>query len=436
MGGSRLVLARYARPEMARLWTDTEKFASWARVEILVCEAWSEIGTIPADVVSIIRGSPVPSPERVAQYEKERDHELLAFLAAYTEGMPSIASRWLHFGVTSYDIVDTALGRTLADACDLLIAASEQLRSALARRAIEHWDTLCVARTHGVHAEPTTFGHKMAGIAAAVDRSVRRLAAARAAIAVGTISGPVGTYSSVDPRVESFVCERLSLRPELFPSQVVARDRHAEVLNAVAVLGAVVEQLGLELRLLQRTEVREIEEPRTAAYQGSSAMPHKRNPTTSERICGLARLLRANAGAALENVAMWHERDLAHSSVERITLPDSLTIAHFQVHTAIEVIDGMRVFPEKMLENLNSTNGLIYSAPIMLEMVANGSDRDSSYRAVQAASLESWESGRHLHEILRERNVTVAATTFDHQAFLGSRTELRARLEEFIHVEY
>lgn len=435
MGPASRMIPRYSLPEMSALWTDEAKYASWARVEVLVCEAWAALGVVPETALGEIRRAPVPAPERVAEYERERDHEILAFLAAYTEAMPAAAARWVHYGLTSYDVVDTALGHTLAHSADLLLAGAVRLRIALAGRAVEHWDTVCVARTHGIHAEPTTFGQKLAVLAFAVERSIQALRQARAAVAVGTISGPVGTYSSVDPRVEEYVCGSLGLAVEVMPTQVVGRDRHAGLLSAIGVLGAVAEQLGLELRLLQRTEVREVEEPRTNAYQGSSAMPHKRNPTRSERICGLARVLRANAGAALEDVALWHERDLAHSPVERVILPDSLIAAHYQVHCAADLVDGLQVFPDRMLANLEATSGLIYSAPVLLSLVRQGMDREKAYRTVQEASSQTWRSGRHLRETLRDLGVDVGGDVFSPGSLLKNRSVLRSRLESLIDVE-
>jgi adenylosuccinate lyase len=424
------MIGRYALPELAGLWTDEERYRTWTRVEVLACEAHSRLGLIPAEDLEAIRAGRAPTPERVAELERTRDHEILAFLAAYTETIPPSAARWVHYGMTSYDVVDTALGYTLSRSCEAILSAVGELRDALVARAVEHWDTVCVARTHGIHAEPTTFGQKMAGYAFAVERSRARLLAAREAVAVGTISGPVGTYAQLDPFVEQYVCQALGLRPEPIPTQVVARDRHAQLLGAVAVLGAVVEQLALELRLLQRTEVREVEEPRSSEYQGSSAMPHKRNPTTSERLCGLARLLRANAAAAYENVALWHERDLAHSSVERIVLPDSLIAVHYQVTSAAAVVRGMRVFPERMRANLAATHGLIFSGPVLLHLVSEGMDRERAYRLVQAAATETWETGRELRETLRERGVTVPQAQWRPEVFLGNREHLRKRLDD------
>ncbi|MFI7099193.1 adenylosuccinate lyase [Streptomyces sp. NPDC050161] len=429
------MIPRYSLPEMAELWTDEAKYASWVHVEVLACEAQARLGKVTDADLATIRAGRVPTPDEVREQERTRDHEILAFLAAYTATIPDDAARWVHYGMTSYDLVDTALGHTLARSCDVLLAAAVRLRTALAAKATEHWDTVCVARTHGIHAEPTTFGQKMAGFALGVDRSVRRLRAARTAVAVGTISGPVGTYARIDPFVESYVCETLGLGVEPVPTQVVARDRHAELLSAVAVLGAVIEQIALELRLLQRTEVREVEEPRSSAYQGSSAMPHKRNPTSSERLCGLARILRANLGAVLEDVALWHERDLAHSSVERIALPDSMIAAHYQATGAAEVIEGLRVFPDRMRANLEQTDGLIHSSTVMLDLVAGGTEREQAYRSVQDAATETWETGRHLRETLRERGIETHPEQYDPARFLRSRAVIRERMETLLDVE-
>ncbi|HET9140051.1 adenylosuccinate lyase [Actinophytocola sp.] len=423
------MILRYSLPELAELWTDDNRYRTWTTVELLACEAQAELGVIPAADLAAIRTGRPPAATRVAEFERTRDHEILAFLAAYTETIDGAAARWVHFGMTSYDLVDTALGYTLARSCELILAAAQRLCDRLAERAAEHWDTVCVARTHGVHAEPTTFGQKLAGHAFAVRRSADRLRAARDSVAVGTISGPVGTYALIDPYVEQYVCQRLGLGVEPMPTQVVARDRHAELLNAVAVLGAVVENLALEFRLLQRTEVREVEEPRTTEYQGSSAMPHKRNPTTSERLCGLARILRSNASAAGENVALWHERDLAHSSVERIVLPDSLIAVHYQVTTAAELVGGLRVFPGRMAANLAHTNGLIYSATVLLDLLRAGMDRDGAYRLVQAAAGETAETGRSLADTLRDRGVEVTADQLQPERFLTNREHLRKRLD-------
>ncbi|HEX6075181.1 MAG TPA: adenylosuccinate lyase [Micromonosporaceae bacterium] len=429
------MIDRYALPEMRRLWTPEAKFATWVQVEVLASEAQAELRIVPREALDAIRAAPVPEPARVADFERARDHEVLAFLAAYTERIANGHGRWVHYGMTSYDVVDTALGHTLARSCDLLLETAGRLRQVLIRRSLEHWGTVCVARTHGIQAEPTTFGQKLAMHAFAVDRCLTRLRAARTSVAVGTISGPVGTYSKIDPFVENYVCGQLGIGIEPIPSQVVARDRHAELLGGIAVLGAVVEQIGLELRLLQRTEVREVEEPRTTGYQGSSAMPHKRNPTSSERICGLARLLRAYADAGYENVALWHERDLAHSSVERVVFPDAFTIAHYQVSKAAEIIDGLTVHTDRMRTNLDATGGLIYSSEILLDLVAAGMDRDEAYRTVQAAAADTADTGRPLGEALGDRGVVTTPDQFRPERFLERQNVLRDRMEKLLDVE-
>ncbi|MFJ4655866.1 adenylosuccinate lyase [Nocardia sp. NPDC088792] len=423
------MIERYTRPEMAALWTDEFKYATWVRVEVLATTAHAELNIVPAADLDIIRRAPVPTSDRVRELEHTRDHEILAFLAAYTETMPPDSGRWVHHGMTSYDLVDTALGHILDRSCALVLDAARAFLEILVRRAFEHWDTPCIARTHGIHAEPTTFGHKLAVYAHAMHRGLRRLTAARGAVAVGTLSGPVGTYSHIPPYVEEFVCAALGLGIEPIPTQVVARDRHAQLLSALAETGAVVEQFAQEMRALQRTEIAEVEEPRTSAYQGSSAMPHKRNPTTSERLCGLARILRANAGAAVENIALWHERDLAHSSAERIILPDSLTVAHYQLVSAAELLEGLRIFPDRMARNIDATRGLIYSSEVYLDLVAGGAHREEAYRLVQAASTTAWENESSLTAALAARGVTVSPEQSSPHRFLGNRTHLRSRLE-------
>lgn len=421
------MIPRYTLPEMADLFTDQSRYATWVEVEILATEAQVELGRVPRQALEDMRRAPVPLAARVAEIEKERDHEVLSFLAAYCEPIPQDSARYVHLGMTSYDLVDTALGHTLARATDLLITAARRLRRVLATRALEHWDTVMVARTHGIHAEPTTFGHKLGGYAFAADRSLARLTAARQAVAVGTVSGSVGTYSLIDPAVEAHVCRALGLGVEPVPSQVVARDRHAQLLQAVAALGACVEQVALELRLLQRTEVREVEEPRAGAYQGSSAMPHKRNPTTSERLCGLARLLRGYASAALENVALWHERDLAHQSVERVVLPDSLCVGHFQATKAAELVQALTVHPERMRAHLDATDGLIYSSPVLADLLGEGVERERAYRSVQAAANRTIATGEHFRATLAHEGIDLPA--LGPERFLTHHDVVRSRLE-------
>ncbi|MFI9808913.1 adenylosuccinate lyase [Streptomyces sp. NPDC052301] len=423
------MIPRYARPEMAELWTDQARYTTWAEVEVLASEAQTLLGRVPQGALEDIRRARVPSAAHVAELERERDHEILSFLAAFCEDIPDDSARWVHLGMTSYDLVDTALGHTLARACDLLTGATAQLRGALVDKALEHWDTACIGRTHGMHAEPTTFGHKLAGFAFAVDRSVRRLKQAREQVAVGTISGSVGTYALIDPFVEEHVCARLGLGVEPAPSQVVARDRHAQLVQAIATLGACVEQIAVEVRLLSRSEVREVEEPRTAAYQGSSAMPHKRNPTTSERLSGLARLLRGYAGTMLENVALWHERDLSHSSVERVVLPDAFTVAHYQVTAAADLVRGLQVFPDRMREAIDHTGGLAYSSAVLADLLESGSERERTYRMIQDAA-----NGEDFLTLLRTEGVE--AGLLGPERFLVHHDVIHKRLENLRELDH
>jgi len=427
------MIPRYTLPEMGALWTDEAKLATWVQVEILACEAHAELGVVPAADLDAIRAGTTPTSRRCAEIEAETNHDVIAFLTAFVETIPdpdgTNPGRWVHYGMTSSDLLDTALGVNLALATDLVLGKADGLVAVLKSRALEHWDTVCVGRTHGVHAEPTTFGHKLAQFAFAVDRGRTRLRAAREAVAVGSISGAVGTYSNVDPAVEPYVCRRLGLVIEPVATQVVARDRHAQLLTALAILGASVEQIGLEVRHLQRSEVREAEEPFGKGQKGSSAMPHKRNPITAERICGLARLLRANAGAALENVALWHERDISHSSVERVILPDALITADYQLHLATRMVEGLTVDAERMRTNLESTGGLVYSSQVLLALVDDGMARDEAYKLVQAAAMRTWETGEPFRDTLVAEGVDVGAEAFGPRRFLRHHAVVRDRLE-------
>jgi adenylosuccinate lyase len=421
------MISRYSLPEMAELLSDQARYATWAKVEVLASEAQVLLGRVPESALADIQRARVPSAARVAELEHERDHEILSFLAAFCEDIPDDSARWVHLGMTSYDLVDTALGYSLARACDVLIQAAVRLRGVLADRAVKYWDTVCIGRTHGMHAEPTTFGHKLAGFAFAIDRSVRRLEAARTEVAVGTISGSVGTYALIDPFVEEYVCAELGLGVEPAPSQVVARDRHAQLLQAVATLGVCVEQIATEVRLLSRSEVREVEESRTVGYQGSSAMPHKRNPTTSERLVGLARLLRGYAGTMLENVALWHERDLSHSSVERVVVPDALIVAHYQATVAADLVAGLEVFPERMRAAIDLTNGVTYSSAVLADLLEGGTGRERAYRAVQAAANGAISSGADFSTLLRAEGIDIGP--LQPERFLVHHDVIFTRLE-------
>jgi len=411
------VIARYSRPEMASVWSEETRLGRWLEIEVLAAEAWAELGVVPVDDAKAIRERAprvdAAFVEEVAAREAVTDHDVAAFVdvVAAAIGMP--AGGWVHYGLTSSDVVDTALGAALAEAADLLVAASGELVAALKRRAVEFADTPMVGRTHGVHAEPITFGIKLAHWCFQADRDRSRLRAARDAVAVGKLSGAVGTYSNIDPLVEQRVCAAMGLRA-VPATQVVARDRHAEYLWACASVGASIEQFATEIRHLQRTEVGEVAEPFGAGQKGSSAMPHKRNPITCERLAGLARLLRANLGAGLENVALWHERDISHSSVERVVLPDSSLLAHYLLVKMKGVVDGLDVYPEAMLENLDRSYGLVFSQPVLLALVEGGLGRDEAYRITQEAARTAVQQRQPFRSVLEaDHRVGLSAQRLD-----------------------
>ena len=392
------MIPRYTLPEMAAVWSEEARLEHWLRIEILACEGWGRLGRIPQQDLDEIRAKArVPSPQRVAEIEQTTNHDVAAFVQAVAEPIGP-AGRWIHFGLTSSDLLDTALALQMRAAVRIILVKVEALLTMVKAGAILHRDTFCIGRTHGVHAEPTTFGHKLALWAFELDRDRSRLRAADLVVSVGKISGVVGTYSQVDPAVEEYVCAQLGLRPAEASSQVIQRDVHAEFVWALAATAATLEKIALEIRHLARTEVRELEEPFAEGQKGSSAMPHKRNPVMSERICGLARVVRANLNAALEDVALWHERDISHSSVERIILPDSSIAVDYMLHLAGRVVEGMRVFPQRMLANLDSTGGLFFSQRVLSALIEAGLPRDAAYDAVQRAAAETWERGVHFRE--------------------------------------
>ena len=385
------MIERYTTPAMRDLWSNHARMARWLQVEILATDAWAKLGVVPNEHAEAIRARATFTVEAVDEREKVTDHDVAAFVDVVQESIGMPAGGWVHYGLTSSDVVDTALCLVMTEAVDLLITSATELRTVIATRALEFAATPCMGRTHGIHAEPTTFGAKLALFALQVDRDVDRLRRARAAIAVGKLSGAVGTFSNIDPFVESYVCESLGLTP-VPATQVIARDRHAEVLWACASVGATLEQIALEVRHLQRTEVREVREPFRAGQKGSSAMPHKRNPITAERICGLARILRANLLAGLEDVALWHERDISHSSVERVILPDSTTLAHYVLGRTTNMIRGLTVNPQRMLTNIEASFGLVFSQSVLLALIEGGLSRDDAYRIVQERAMEAWET--------------------------------------------
>jgi adenylosuccinate lyase len=393
------LIERYTRPEMGAVWTDQARMDAWLQVEVAAVEALAEQGVVPAEDARTVKELASFTVDEVKEREKVTDHDVAAFVdvVAQSVGEPG---RWVHYGLTSSDVLDTALGLQLRRAGDILVHGARAYRDALVAKALEHRDTITVGRTHGVHAEPTTFGLKLAGFAFEADRNLHRLEEAVDAAAVGALSGAVGTYASNGPEFEQLVLARVGLRREEVSTQVVPRDRHAQLLNAVALAGAGLERFAVEIRHLQRTEVREVEEPFRAGQKGSSAMPHKRNPITSERITGIARLLRGYALAGMEDVALWHERDISHSSVERVALPDATILLDYGQALATRVVEGMTVHADRMAANLEATHGALFSQRALLALVEAGRARDEAYRIVQENAQRAWDTGTPFRELL------------------------------------
>lgn len=424
------MIERYTRPEMAGLWTLEHKFATWLEVEILACEAWSKLGKIPAGDVALIREKAKFSVERILEIEETTRHDVIAFTRCVAESLGD-ESRWVHYGLTSTDVVDTALSYTLVQAVDLIAAELEQLLGVLASQARQYKNTIMMGRTHGVHAEPTTLGIKFALWYQEFCRQRERLAAARKDIAVGKLSGAVGTFANIPPEIEEYVCAKLGLEAAPVSTQVLQRDRHAAFLNTLAVLAASVEKVAVEIRSLQRTEIRELEEPFYAGQKGSSAMPHKRNPVNCEQISGLARILRANALAGMENVALWHERDISHSSVERVILPDSTSLIHYMLYKLTGILRDLHVYPERMLENIELSRGLTYSGSVLLALVEKGLTRERAYDAVQAAAMRAWQNRTHLKvELSHQADVAQALGSELDSLFAPDR--LLARVDQIL----
>jgi adenylosuccinate lyase len=411
------MIPRYTLPEMAAVWSEETRLRQWLRIEVLACEAWARLGRIPEKDVRQIRERAAVTVARVQELEDTTQHDVAAFVQAAAESVGE-AGRWIHFGLTSSDLLDTALALQLRDAAGQIVARLERLFEVVRERALEHRDTVCVGRTHGVIAEPTTFGHKLAVWAFELARGHERLRRARDVVSVGKVSGAVGTYSSVDPSVEEYVCGQLGLAPAEASTQIIQRDRHAEFLSALALAGATLEKMATEIRHLQRTEVREVQEPFDEGQRGSSAMPHKRNPILCERISGLARLLRANLQAGLENVALWHERDISHSSVERVILPDSTIVLDYILHLSARVLEGLQVFPERMRQNLEALGGLVYSQPVLLALVDRGLPRDEAYGLVQGVAAAAWDRGADFRAELASNDRVRAVLSEDELASL------------------
>src|SRR5919108_1061792 len=392
------MIDRYTRPAMGRIWSEEARYGAWLQVEIAVCEAYARQGRIPAAAMNRIRATRVDVPRILAIQQKVK-HEMIALLTSLEEQLGD-DSRFVHIGLTTNDVWDTATALQLRDAVDLLIQGQERLRRALGALAVKHKDTLIVGRTHGVHAEPTTFGLKVAVWYVEAGRNLERLRRARETVAVGKLSGAVGQFAHVEPEVEEEVCRELGLGFEPVSTQIVQRDRYAEALSTLAIVAASLEKIALEVRGLQRTEVLEAQEPFGEGQKGSSAMPHKRNPELAERICGLARLLRGNAMAGLENVALWHERDISHSSVERVVLPDSTIALDYILDLTAFIVEGLEVDPARMAENLEASYGLIYSQRVLLKLTEAGLARQKAYELVQKNAMRAWRERRSFYELL------------------------------------
>ena len=429
------MIPRYTRPEIGAVWEPEQRMATWLEVELAATDAWAEAGVVPAEDAAACRERATFTVAEVADRERVTGHDVAAFVdvASASVGEPG---RWLHYGLTSSDVLDTALALQLREAGEIVLAGAAVVRDALVATALEHRDTLCVGRTHGIHAEPTTFGLRIAGFAFEADRNLARLRRAFEQAAVGKLSGAVGSYASVPPAIEGRVMESLGLRAEDVSTQIVPRDRHGEVLSAIALAGAGLERFGQEIRNLQRTEVREVSEPFAAgAQKGSSAMPHKRNPILSERLCGLARVLRGYAQTGLENVALWHERDISHSGAERVVLPDATILIDYMQHVAVRVIEGMTVDAERMRENLEMTHGALFSQRALTALIEAGLDRETAYRIVQESAQRAWTEGTSFRDLLEARlagddigrGLDLDAI-FDYEAFLEHVPEVVGRL--------
>jgi adenylosuccinate lyase len=419
------MIERYTRPEMGAIWTEQNRFQKWLDVEIAVCEVHAEMGTIPADAVEEIKRKATFSVERIKEIEQVTRHDVIAFTTALAENIGE-ASRFVHYGLTSSDVVDTANALLLRDAAQLVIDGLDKLGEALRQRALEHKDSVMIGRTHGMHAEPTTFGLVLALYFADNERNKVRMRRAMEAISYGKISGAVGTFANLDPEVEERVCEKLGLNFAPISTQVIQRDRYAEFLSTLAIIAASIEKIALEIRHLQRTEVREAQEPFSKGQKGSSAMPHKRNPVTCEQLCGLARVVRGHAGAGFENVALWHERDISHSSVERVILPDSSILVDYMLAKTHWLIDGLVVFADRMRHNFESLGGVTSSGQILLELTRKGVSREDAYAIVQPLAMRVWDEGAKFNElVLQDSRVTAKLSRQEIEAVFDVHHQLR-----------
>ena len=430
------MIPRYEVPEIVAIWSDQARLANWLEIELLAVEAWAELGAVPEADARVARQRATFSVEAVAERERTTRHDVAAFVDVVA-GSLGPEGRWIHFGLTSSDVLDTGLALQLRSAADVLLADLERLLAVVKRRALEHRDTVCIGRSHGVHAEPTSFGHKLAVFAFQLDRDRERLRRAREAVSVGAISGAVGSYASVDPRVEERVCARLGLRPAEASTQVIQRDRHAEYVATLAVCASSLDALATEIRHLARTEVREVQEPFVEGQKGSSAMPHKRNPVISERVSGLARVIRGHAVTALENVALWHERDISHSSAERLILPDATGLLASMLRDMTRVMDGLEVFPDRMRDHALAFGQIAWSQVVLLALVDAGLGRDAAYGIVQRAAAAAWDDGTPFRDAIGADAEVAAhlapgdvAALFGTDRFLANLGPLFDRLEK------
>jgi len=427
------MIDRYTRPEMGRIWETENKFQKWLDIEIAAAEAMAELGKIPAEAAKNIKEKAAFNVKRIEEIEAVTNHDVIAFLTCVAEYVGE-DSRYVHLGMTSSDVVDTALCLLMKEAGNLLIERLKVLREKVLAKAAEYKYTPMIGRTHGIHAEPITFGMKMLLWLSEIDRNIDRMEHAVETISVGKLSGAVGTYANIDPEVEVKVCQKLGLKPVDIATQIVQRDRHAEYLTTIAIVGSSLEKIAVELRNLQRTDVREVEEFFGKGQKGSSAMPHKRNPITCERISGLARVLRGNALASMENVALWHERDISHSSVERVIIPDSTILLDYMIYLLTKVIENLLVYPDAMMENMNKTKGLIYSGRLLLALVDKGISREKAYELVQRNAMEVWAGkGSFLELLLKDQEVMGLVSKeeleelFDYKWFLRHTDKIFAR---------
>jgi adenylosuccinate lyase len=395
------MIKRYTLPEMGAIWSEESKFNNWLKIEVAACEAWAKLGKIPADAVETINARAQFDIQRINEIEAEVRHDVIAFLTNVGEYVGE-DSKYIHLGLTSSDILDTGIAMQMRDSADIILAQLAKLQAVIKEKALKYQYTLCIGRTHGVHGEPTTFGLKMALWYTELDRNIERLEQAREIIAYGAISGAVGNFAHLDPRVEEYVCEKLGLKPCLVSTQIIQRDRHADFMTNLAVVASSVEKMATEIRNLQRTDILEVEEPFRAGQKGSSAMPHKRNPMMSERVAGLSRVIRGNAMASLENVALWHERDLTHSSVERIIIPDSCILLDYMLEKFIAVMDGLVVYEDNMARNIETTLGLVFSQQLLLALVGKGISREKAYSMVQGDSMRSWQEKIPFKQLILE----------------------------------